>query len=74
MPPGRPKSWKKLCLAGIRTSVDRRFDANQVNIILYSLVVKYVARVKMEKGKVKKLNYIEHFRAETARNCAKIST
>ena len=32
MPPGRPKSWKTLCLAGIRKSVDLRFDANQLEL------------------------------------------
>ena len=32
MPPGRPKSWKKLCLAGIRKSIDNRFDSNQLEL------------------------------------------
>lgn len=32
MPPGRPKTWKKLCLAGIRKSIDMRFDSNQLEL------------------------------------------
>jgi len=32
MPPGRPKSWKSLCIGGIRKSINLRFDSNQLEL------------------------------------------
>lgn len=50
MPPGRPKLWKSLCMAGIRKSIDLRFDANQLELSDKSdkmWLVKHLERMRL---------------------------